>query len=500
MGLIREETSGDSSPGFSFMDSLNSLEAQHRLPARIKTDFHEATKLARRFNDEVLRPIYQDIDRKIMEDNEYLPVEFIRKANEWGLYTFWIPKMYGGQGMNMLSLYPFMEEISSVCAGLANLIGAHYLGVSVLCSSCNIKVINRILRSVVSECNKGNPCLISLAWTEPDAGTDSSEIPLLPQAKVRTQATKVAGGYMVNGSKVFISAGHVSTWHMLICYEDIRRPADTLIMLAVKNGMKGFTFGHKEEKMGQKACVASELIFEDCFVPDENVCFSGDQLGGLNITAREAGMKVISLFPPVSQPGVGSIGTGIARAACDAAIRYAAKKKIAGESLINQEWVQMAIADMYANVVMARALYMEAAYAAGLKSMIRLLFAKVLFYLSLYTPSWVFTRFVSPLFNLEIINRLYRKMNFEWTSDEDERHMSGLGALTKFSCTDIAVANCAKAIDLMGADGTRNDAGAEKMLRDAKLLQIYEGTNEVNRINLFAHHIAHNMPGVRVFE
>ena len=500
MGSIRTEKSGYSSAGFSFMDSLNSLEAQHRLPARIKVDFHEATKLAQRFIEKVIQPVYQDIDRKIMEDNEYLPLDFIRKANEWGLYTLWIPKMYGGQGMNMLSLYPFMEELSSVCAGLANLIGAHYLGVSVLCSSCNIKVINRILRAVVSECNKGNPCLISLAWTEPDAGTDQSEIPLLPQAKVRTQATKVAGGYVVNGSKVFISAGHVSTWHMLICYEDIRRPADTLIMLAVKTGMKGFTFGHKEEKMGQKACVASELIFEDCFVPDENVCFSGDQVGGLNITAKEAGLKVISMFPPVSQPGVGSIGTGIARAACEAAIRYAAKKKIAGESLINQEWVQMAIADMYANVVMARTLYMEAAYAAGLKSMIRLLFAKVLFYLSLYTPSWVFTRFVSPLFNLEIVNRLYRKMNFEWTSDEDERHMSGLGALTKFSCTDIAVANCAKALDLMGADGTRNDIGAEKLLRDAKLLQIYEGTNEVNRINLFSHHIAYNMPGVRVFE
>lgn len=500
MGSIRTEKSRYSSAGFSFMDSLNSLEAQHRLPARIKVDFHESTKLARRFIEQVIQPVYQDIDRKIMEDNEYLPVDFIRKANEWGLYTLWIPKMYGGQGMNMLSLYPFMEEVSSVCAGLANLIGAHYLGVSVLCASCNIKVINRILRSVVSECNKGNPCLISLAWTEPDAGTDSSEIPLLPHAKVRTQATKVGGGYIVNGSKVFISAGHVSTWHMLICYEDIKRPADTLIMLAVKNGMKGFTFGHKEEKMGQKACVASELIFEDCFVPDENVCFSGDQLGGLNITAREAGLKVISLFPPVSQPGVGSIGTGIARAACDAAIRYAAKKKIAGESLINQEWVQMAIADMYANVITARTLYMEAAYAAGLKSMIRLLFAKVLFYLSLYTPSWMFTLFVSPLFNIEIVNRLYRKMNFEWTSDEDERHMSGLGALTKFSCTDIAVANCAKALDLMGADGTRNDIGAEKLLRDAKLLQIYEGTNEVNRINLFSHHIAHNMPGVRVFE
>jgi acyl-CoA dehydrogenase len=500
MSAIGEDISGYSSEDLGFMESLNSLEAQHRLPARIKADFHEATKLGRRFNDQVLRPVYKEIDRKIMEDNEYLPEEFIKKANEWGLYTLWIPKMYGGQGMTMLSLYPFMEEISSICAGLANLIGAHYLGVSVLCSSCNIKVTNRILREVVSECNKGNPCLISLAWTEPDAGTDSSEIPLLPKAKVRTQATKIAGGYVVNGSKVFISAGHLSTWHMLICYEDIRKPAETLIMLAVKNGMKGFTFGHKEEKMGQKACVASELIFEDCFVPDENVCFSGDQVKGLNITAKEAGCKVISMFPPVSQPGVGSIGTGIARAACEAAIRYTVNKKIAGVSLINQEWVQMIIADMYANVIMARTLYMEAAYAAGLKSMIRLLFAKVPFYLSLYTPSWMFTRFVSPLFNLKIVNRLYRKMNFDWINEEDERQMSGLGALTKFSCTDIAMVNCAKALDLMGAEGTRNNIGVEKLLRDAKLLQIYEGTNEVNRINLFHHHIAHNIPGVRVFE
>lgn len=435
-----------------------------------------------------------------MEDNEYLPRDFIQKANEWGLYTLWIPKMYGGKGMNMLSLYTFMEELSSVCAGLANLIGAHYLGVSVLCSSCNMKITNRILRDVVREAKKGNPCLISLAWTEPGAGTDQAEAPLLPGAKVRTQAEKVVGGYMVNGSKVFISAGHVSTWHMLICYEDIRKPADTLIMLAVKTGMKGFTFGHKEHKMGQKACVASELVFEDCFVPDENVCYSKNQVSRLGISAKQAGLKVIGMFPAITQPGVAAIGAGVARAACDAAVRYAAKKKVGGANLIDQEWVQLAIADMYANVVAAQAVYMEAAYAAGLKSMIRLLYNKVLFYLTLYTPAWMFTLFVSPLFNLEIVNHIYRKLNFEWTSTEDERLLSGLGSLTKFSCTDMAVQNCAKALDLMGADGTRHDAGAEKLLRDAKLLQIYEGTNEVNRINLFSQHIAHDMPGVRVFE
>jgi alkylation response protein AidB-like acyl-CoA dehydrogenase len=206
------------------MDSQNSLEALTRLPARLNVDFHHAVRLARRFNHEVIGPMCLDTDRKVMEDNDYLPLDFIRKANEWGLYTLWIPKMYGGKGMSMLSLYIFMEELSSICAGLANLIGAHYLGVSVLCSSCNMKITNRILREVVRECGKGKPCLIDLAWTEPDAGTDQVEGPLLPLARVRTQAVKAAGGYVVNGSKVFISAGHVSTWHMLICYEDVKKP------------------------------------------------------------------------------------------------------------------------------------------------------------------------------------------------------------------------------------------------------------------------------------
>ncbi len=501
MAFTKPVLSGLSHRSLGFLDTQNSLEAQHRLPARIKKDFNDALKLARKFNDEVLHPMHLETDRKVMEDNDYLPLDFIQKANDWGLYTLWIPKMYGGRGMNMLSLYTFMEELASVCVGLANLIGAHYLGVSVLCSSCNMKVTNRILRDVCRECESGNPCLISLAWTEPGAGTDQVEAPLLAKAKVRTQAEKVPGGYKVNGSKVFISAGHLSTWHMLICYEDIRKPDETMIMLAVRTGMKGFTFGHKEHKMGQKACVASELIFEDCFVPDENVCHSGDQVTDLNISAKGAALKIIGMFPAVTQPGVASLGAGVARAACEAAIGYAAKKRVGGMRLIDQEWVQLVLAEMYANVMTARAVYMEAAYAAGMRSMIRLLFDKVMFTLTLYTPEWMFTLFVAPFFTLEFVNRIYRKLNFEWTSADDERHMSGLGSMTKFSCTDLAVKNCALALDLMGADGTRHDIGAEKLLRDAKLLQIYEGTNEVNRLNLFSQHIAHTItPEVRVFE
>lgn len=481
-----------------FPDTLNSLEAQHRLPGRMTAEFHEAIALARRFNEEVVRPLHRVIDRKVFDDGEYLPEEFVAKAVERGLFTRWIPKMFGGGGMNMLSLYAFVEEVASVCAGLANVLGVHYLGVSVLSASGNLKLMSRILRDVARREKLGKSCILSLAWTEPDAGSDQVEAPLLRKARVRTTASKVAGGYLVNGSKVFISAGHLATWHMLICYEDLKRPAQTLVMLAVKTGTKGFGFGHKEKKMGQKACVASELVFDACFVPDEDVCFSADYAAELGITAEEACLKVIGAFPGVSQPGVGAVATGVARGACELALAYAANKKVAGEPLAERQWAQMILADMYKNVVAARSLYMEAAYGVARKSMIRMLFSKPLFYLSYILPAAFFT-LLAPLLETEVVNRVYRKMHFR-TVPDDEADVSGLGSICKFSCSDIALANSALALELMGSDGTRHDSGGEKLLRDAKLLQIYEGTNEINRLNLFLKKIAPSTPGIRVFE
>lgn len=484
-------------PGFG--DIPNSLEAQQRLPARIRPEFQQAIDLARRFNAEVVAPLALAVDRQVLDDPDYLPVEFVRQAAEWGLFSRWIPKVFGGGGMNMLSLYGFMEELSSACAGLANIIGAHYLGVTVLCASCNLKVTNRLLREVAREEKQGNPCTLSLAWTEPDAGTDQFEGPLLPGARVRTQARKVDGGYRLTGNKIFISGGHLAAWHMVICYEDIKAPADTLVMLAVKTGTPGFSLGRKEHKMGQRGCVASELVFADCFVPDADACFAKEQLAGLGITPREAALKVISLFPAVTKPGVAAIAAGIARAATEAAVAYARSKPVAGGQLVNQQWVQMALADMQGNYVIAKTLYMEAACAAGMRSMIAMLHSKPVFYLSGWLPAWVFTVCVAPLLGLGFVNRLYRKMNFVDACAADEQHMSGLGALVKVVCSDLAVQNCAAALDLMGVDGTRHALGAEKLYRDARLLQIYEGTNEVNRVKVFAQTVAHRATGIHVF-
>jgi alkylation response protein AidB-like acyl-CoA dehydrogenase len=411
----------------------------------------------------------------------------------------WIPKLFGGKGMNFLSVYLFIEEVSSVCAGLANVFSIHYLGLSVLFATCNLRVINRILREVVREEKKGNPCLISLAWTEPDAGTDQQEEQLIDKAKVQTLAVKKDGGYILNGRKIFISGGHFSTWHMVICYEDLKKPAEKLMIFAAKTGMQGFSFGHKEKKMGQKACVASELIFEDCFIPDEYVCLSNERLRPFKHEIKELNMRIINLFTPVSRTGVASISAGIARGAYETAMKYAMTKQIGGEYYINLQWVQTHLAEMYKNYSMARTAYLESAYANFMKSMLSLLFRKDVFFISNLLPRLFFTIFVSPFTRLGIVNHIYLRMMLS-IDPKQSRYISGLGSLNKFGCSDISFKNSSLAMELMGADGTRQDSGAEKYLRDAKLLQIYEGANEVNMVNLFQSIVPESGYEIKIFD
>ena len=162
-----------------------------------------------------------------------------------------------------------VEELSSACVSIANVDMVHYLGVIGVMASWNTSLINKIFRDVAEGQRTGNPCLISLAITEPGAGTDVEEVELIDKGRVSCYAQKVKGGYVVNGSKIFISMGHVSTWCCLIAYTNLKKPSENTIVFAVKTGTKGFSFGKHEDKMGQRSCPASELIFQDCFIPDE---------------------------------------------------------------------------------------------------------------------------------------------------------------------------------------------------------------------------------------
>jgi alkylation response protein AidB-like acyl-CoA dehydrogenase len=482
-------------------DVMSSLVTHEKLPKSkwIYKDVDYAVALARKFNEEVVKPAYKEIDLAVTKDNDYLCWDFIKKANEWGFYTMFIPKMFGGKGVNLVAMYPFVEEIGSVCVGLSNVIGVHYLGFATLCASWNVKLMNKICRQVKKGERKGDPCLISLAITEPEAGTDVEETILVDRARLGTFAKKVKGGYVVNGRKIFISNGHVSKWHMLICYTNKNKPSENTVMLAVQNGMKGFSFGHHEKKMGQKACVASELIFEDCFVPDKWVCFaSTDMAKGSTKSIVEITMNVIDYVVSATRAGVAAFAIGAARGAYETALEYARKKKVNGTLLINHQWAQAMLAEMYKNINSGRAAYMESAYANTMHGMVKSLFKPVLFYVDRFVPGWYFT-LLRPVLNSRFMTWLFRKINLYWYPQEDAEISSGWASLVKFGCTDLGIVNSQLAIELMGIAGCRHDIGAEKYLRDAKLLQIYEGTNQLNRINLFKNLIGRDMAEVEIF-
>ncbi len=297
-----------------FEDLHLGLSYGPRMPSHMVREIKEVVAVARKFNDEVARPMALQIDLQTHQDPDWMPRDLVELCNRWGFYTMWIPKMFGGKGYNLPSMSYFAEEVGSACLGIMNVIGVHYLGVSGIISSANTGLARLILKDVLDGEKTGKPCLIALATTEPGAGTDVEEVELMDKGKVTCHAQRVKGGYVVNGTKVFISMGHVSTWTVLNATEDLKKPSESGVAMMVKTGTTGFSFGSHENKMGQRACPASVLIFEDCFIPDDQVLFNTEKVRKFTKRPmRDVTQLFIDYVVSATRPGVCAFGTGAAR-------------------------------------------------------------------------------------------------------------------------------------------------------------------------------------------
>jgi len=484
-----------------FEDTMLSLQYAPKMPKAMVMETKQVIAIARQFNDEVARPLALALDRKTHEDPDYLPWDLVEKANKRGFYSMWIPKIFGGKGYNLPSMSYFSEEVGSVCLGIMNVIGVHYLGVAGLLTSYNTPLIKRVLKEVIQGEKNGKPCLVALAITEPGAGTDVEEMDLIDKGKITCLAKRVKGGYIVNGRKIFISMGHVSTWTALYGYTDLKNASETTVGMMMKQGMKGFTLGSHENKMGQRVCPASELIFEDCFVPDEQVIVDAQMTRKYTKKPlKEINMRYMDYALSATRAGVGAFGVGAARGAFEHALKFANETELNGKLLINHQWAQCMLAEMYKNVMVGRLAYIEANYANSLRGAYKLLQLKPMYYYQKYMPQAYFDKVISPFLERESATWLLRKMAYDWHSLADDHCCSGWASLAKFTGTDIGVRNCQMALELMGQAGLRQDRGVEKILRDAKLVQIYEGTNQLNRLNLFKCLIAPAYPQAKVFE
>lgn len=235
---------------------------------------------------------------------------------------------------------------------------------------------------------------------------------------IQTTAVKKGDKYVLNGTKQWITNGGEADTYSVMAMTDRSKGARGASFFIVEKGMPGFTFGKKENKLGIRASATRELIFEDCEVP------------AANIIGREGMGFIIAMKTfDVSRPGIAAQGVGLAQGALDEVINYARQRVQFGKPIIANQGYQWTLADLATKTEAARAL-------------------------------------------------LYAVCR---TADKSTKDISKYSAMIKLFATDVAMDVTTWAVQLLGGYGYMKEYPVEKMMRDAKILQIYEGTNQVQR-------------------
>jgi butyryl-CoA dehydrogenase len=237
-------------------------------------------------------------------------------------------------------------------------------------------------------------------------------------AGIRTEARKVGDEYILNGTKQWITNGGEAEVYTVIAMTDRSKGGRGATAFVLEKGMEGFTFGKKEKKLGIRASATRELVFQDCKVPKENVI--GREGMGFILAMRTFDR---------TRPGIGAQGVGVAQGALDAAVAYAKEREQFEKKIISFQAVQHMLADMAVQVEAARALV----YAVA--------------------------RYI----------------------DSNPRDFSKASAISKVFPSDMAMKVTTDALQVFGGYGFMKEYPVEKMMRDAKILQIYEGTNQIQR-------------------
>ncbi len=358
--------------------------------------------LARKVAQEKMLPARAELDEK-----EEFPWEIVKISAEAGLMGVSMPEEYEGFGGGILEYCLVAEELSRVCLGIATSIVASGLGAMPIVLFGNPEQKKKYLPDIA----KGKK-LAAFGLTEADAGSDAGAI--------RTTATRKGDGYVLNGTKQWITNGGEAETYSVIAMTDRSKGPRGASALIVEKGIPGFDFGKKEKKMGIRSSATRELVFQDCFVPKENLI--GKEGMGFIVTMRTFDR---------TRPGVGAQGVGLAQGALDEAVRYAREREQFEKKIISFQAVQHILADMATLVEAARALVYSVA------------------------------RYIDQ--------------------SENPKEISKVSGMAKVFASDVAMKVAMDAVQVFGGYGYMRDYPVEKMMRDAKILQIYEGTNQIQR-------------------
>jgi acyl-CoA dehydrogenase len=359
---------------------------------------------AREFARKEIAPVAGHLD----EEGKF-PTELMNTAFELGLMNSEVPEAYGGLGLTCLSHSLLMEEIAWACAGVNTTVAANMLAAMPLIIAGNDRQKQKYLGALTSG-NGGKPTFACYACSEPDAGSDV--------AGMRTRVEKKGDEYILNGQKRWITNGGVASFCTTFATLDPNLKHKGITAFVVDMNAPGVKIGKKENKMGQRASLTNDIIFEDVRVPKENLL--GEEGGGFKVA-----MKTFDR----SRPWIAAGAAGIIKRSLDESRNYSLERKTFGVPIAQHQAVQFMLADMAIAYETTRLLYMKA--------------------------SWMV---------------------------DSGRIDSIVSSYAKAYGADAAMRVSTDAVQIFGGYGYTKEYPVEKLMRDAKLLQIYEGTSQIQRM------------------
>ena len=358
-------------------------------------------QMVKEFTENEVKPIAAEID-----ETERFPMETVEKMAKLNMMGIPFPVEYGGAGGDTLSYILTVEELSKACGTTGVIVSAH----TSLCASLIYQFgTEEQKQKYLIPLAKGEK-IGAFGLTEPNAGTDASG----------QQTTAVLDGdnYILNGSKIFITNGGVADVFVVFAMTDRSKGVKGISAFIVEKGYKGFSIGKVEDKLGIRASSTTELIFEDCVVPKENLIGKEGKGFGIAMKTLDGG-----------RIGIAAQALGIAEGAFEETKNYMLERKQFGKPLSAFQGLQWMMAEMDVKIESARFLVYKAA--------------------------------------------VNKDLGLPYSLD---------AARAKLLAADVAMEVTTKAVQIFGGYGYTKDYPVERMMRDAKITEIYEGTSQVQKM------------------
>jgi butyryl-CoA dehydrogenase len=358
-------------------------------------------RMVRDFAEKEIAPRAEEID-----ETDRFPDDLFRRMGELGILGLPFPEEYGGSGGEYTSMVIALEEIARVSGSMAITLDAH---TSLCCEPIYLFGTEEQKRKYLVPLARGEK-IGAFGLTEPQAGSDAGA--------TRTLAVRDGDEWVINGQKNFITNGSIADVVVITAKTDPEKGTRGISSFIVEKGTPGFQPGRDEKKMGLKGSVTSELFFEDCRIPADNL-----------VGKENEGFKQFLVTLDAGRVAISAMAVGLAQGAYERAVAYAQERVQFGQPIVKFQAVQWMIADTATEIEAARLLVQRAA--------------------------WM------------------RERGMRFTKE---------AAMAKLFATDMSERACRKAIQIHGGYGYMQEYEVERMYRDQRLCAIGEGTNEIQRL------------------